>query len=107
MSQTESGYYRKEKWYNKNVFPLVPVITVSKANEYNTSGFTFRWLFFTVWTLDCFSFEFSVVATTHCGIGLIGIIPFLRWVIAIPCPVRLGILIDRKLGRRRRYQNGL
>ena len=107
MSQTASGYSRKEKWYNKNVFPLVPVITIRKANEHNTSSFTFRWLFFTIWTLDSFSFELSVVATTHWGIGFIGILPYIRWVVAIPCPERLGILIDRKLGRRCRSLNGL
>lgn len=100
MSQTVSGYYQKEKWYNKNVFPLVPVIKVKKANEHNTSGFTFRWLFFTIWSLDSFSFELAFVASTHWGIGLIGLLPYIRWVVTIPCPKRLGILIDQKLNRR-------
>ena len=99
MSQTASGYYRKQKWYNRNVFPLVPIITVKKADEHNTSEFTFRWLVFTIWTLDSFGFEFSLVATTHWGIGFIGILPYLRWVVAIPCPERLSILIYRKLNR--------
>lgn len=107
MSQTASGYYRKEKWYNKNIFPLVPVITAKKANEYNTSSFTFRWLFFTIWTLDSFSFELSVVATTHWGVGLIGILPYLRWVITIPCTERLGMFINKKLDRKRRNSNGI
>ena len=107
MSQTASGYYRKEKWYNKNVFPLVPVVTVRKANEHNTSGFTFRWLFFTIWTLNSFEFELAFVVTTHWGIGFIGILPYIRWVVAIPCPERLSILIDRKLNRRPRSLNGL
>ena len=60
MSQTASGYYRKEKWYNRNIFPLVPVITIKKADEHNTNGFTFRWLFFTFWSLDAFQFELSL-----------------------------------------------
>lgn len=107
MSQTAAGYYRKEKWYNRNVFPLVPVITIKKADEHNTSAFTFRWLFFTIWTLDSFSFELSIVASTHWGIGFIGILPYLRWVVAIPCPERLGILIDRKLSRKCQSLNGL
>ena len=107
MSQTTSGYYRKEKWYNRNVFPLVPVITVRKANKHNTSSFTFRWLFFTIWTLDSFSFELAFVASTHWGIGLIGILPYVRWVVAIPCPERLGILIDHKLNRRPHFENDL
>ena len=77
----------------------MPIITVKKADEHNTSGFTFRWLVFTIWTLDSFGFEFSLVATTHWGIGFIGILPYFRWVVAIPCPERLSILIDRKLNR--------
>lgn len=105
MSQTASGNYRKEKWYNRNIFPLVPLITIKKSDDNNTSGFTFRWMVFTFWSLDSFSFELSIVATTHWGIGIIGILPYLRWVIAIPCPERLGIFIDRKLGRKPRSQN--
>ena len=100
MSQTASGTYRREKWYNRNVFPLIPVINIKKANEHNTSGFTFRWLFFTFWSLNSFEFEFAFVASTHWGIGFIGILPYLRWVVAIPCPERLGIWIDQKLGRQ-------
>lgn len=100
MSHTSAGYYRKEKWYNRNVFPLIPVIQVRKANKYNTSNFTFRWLFFTGWSLDRFGFEISVVADTHWGIGVIGILPYLRWVVTIPCPEKLGIIIDRNLGRK-------
>lgn len=103
MSQTASGYYRKEKWYNKNVFPLIPVITTRKADKHNTSRFTFRWLFFTIWTLDSFSFELAIVATTHWGIGLIGILPYLRWVVTIPCPESLGIWFDRKFNRKPSY----
>lgn len=101
MPQTRLSCYRKEKWYNKNIFPLVPIITLRKANEHNTSSFTFRWLFFTAWTLDSFSFELSLVATTHWGIGFIGIFPYLRWVVAIPCPDILGSFIDKKLNRGR------
>jgi len=100
MSKTASGSYREQKWYNKNVFPLIPVIEIRKPNKHNTSSFSFRWLIFTFWTLDSFSFELSIVATSHWGIGVIGILPYLRWVVAIPCPERLGIVIDRLLGRK-------
>ena len=100
MSHTSSGYYRKEKWYNKNIFPLIPVIQIKKADQHNTSSFSFRWLFFTIWTLDSFQFEFTIVANTHWGVGVIGLLPYLRWVITIPCPEKLGIWIDRKLSRK-------
>lgn len=100
MSQTASGTYRKQRWYNKNVFPLIPLLEVKKANEHNTSGFTFRWLFITVWTLDSVQFELALNADTHWGIGLKGLLPFLRWVIAIPCPERTGIWINKHFSRR-------
>ena len=100
MSQTASGTMRKEKWYNKNVFPLVPVIETRKANEHNTSSFSFRWLIFTFWTLDSFSFEFSIVATEHWGIGFVGVLPYLRWVVAVPCPEWLGIKLSKLLSRK-------
>ena len=100
MSQAASGYHRKEKWYNKNVFPLVPVITVRESNEHNTSNFTFRWLFFTFWSLDAFQFELAFNISTHWGIGITFLLPYLRGCIGIPCPERLGIFIDRKLHRR-------
>jgi hypothetical protein len=106
MSHTASGHYRKQKWYNKNVFPLIPVIDIKKSNEHNTSGFSFRWLIFTFWSLDSFAFEVAFVSTTHWGIGFNGIFPYLRWVIAIPCPEKLGIWIDRKLGRRTQEDTG-
>ncbi len=99
MTQTASGEYRKEKWYNRNIFPLVPVVNIRKEDKYNTSGFTFRWLIFTFWSLDQFTFEVSFNISTHWGIGVSGILPYLRWVIAIPCPERFGIWIDRKLSR--------
>ena len=91
VSQTASGRFRNEKWYSKNVFPLIPILELKKANEHNTSGFTFRWLFITLWTLDNVQFEFAFVADTHWGIGFVGLLPFLRWVIAIPCPEKVGI----------------
>lgn len=100
MSHTASGYYRKEKWYNKNIFPLIPVITIKKSNEHNTSSFTFRWLFFTIWTLDSFHFEISLVADTHWGIGIIGILPYLRWAVTIPCPEKLGMWFSKNLNRK-------
>lgn len=96
----ESGYYKKEKWYNKNIFPLVPNITIKNEDEHNTSGFTFRWLFFRFWSLDNFQFELSLNIDTHWGIGITFLLPYLRGVISIPCPERFGIWIDTKLRRK-------
>ena len=105
MCQSASGVYRKQKWYNKNIFSLIPLLEIKKANEHNTSEFTFRWLFFTVWTIDCPSFEIAIVADTHWGIGMIGLFPYFRWCISIPCPEKIGTWIDRRFSRARRFYN--
>ncbi|HAH55793.1 MAG TPA: hypothetical protein DCM02_11085 [Flavobacterium sp.] len=100
MSQTASGHYRVQKWYNKQIFPLIPVIDIKKENENNTSGFSFRWLFFTFWSLDSFQFELSFNIDTHWGIGFTFLLPYLRGVIAIPCPEKLGFWFDRTFSRK-------
>ncbi|MCG8838598.1 hypothetical protein G1K37_09545 [Tenacibaculum dicentrarchi] len=100
MSHTLSGTYRAQKWYNSNIFPLIPVLSLKKANEHNTGGFTFRWLFITLWTLDSVQFEFAITADNHWGLGFKGLLPYLRWVVAIPCPEKLGIWIDKHFSRR-------
>ena len=100
MSVTASGTNRNQKWYNQSIFPLIPVITTKKADEHNTSGFSFKWLVFTFWSLDSFKFELSFHIDTHWGVGVAFILPYLRGVIAIPCPIKLVIWIDRKTGRK-------
>jgi len=100
MEEAKSSYPIKEKWYNKWIFPLMPIIKIRKSDEYNTSGFTFKWLFFSFWSLDCFAFEFSINIDTHWGIAITFILPYLRGVIGIPLPIKLSIMIDRKLNRR-------
>jgi hypothetical protein len=107
QTQSALGTYRKQKWYNKNIFSLIPLLEIKKANEHNTSGFSFRWLIFTFWSLDAFQFELSFNIDTHWGIGITFLLPYLRGVIAIPCPEILGIFIDRKLRRKVRAQNAL
>ena len=104
MEQVVSNY-KPRKWYNKHIFPLIPTMEVEKANDHNTSRFTFKWLIFTIWTIDSPSFELAIVADTHWGVGIIGLLPFFRWVIAIPCPEKVGMWIDRHFSRARRFYN--
>jgi hypothetical protein len=98
--QYQSGKHHSKKWYKRNIFPLVPIIEYRKADQYNTSNFCFRWLFFTVWTLDSFSFELSVVFTSHWGLGFIGIFPYIRWCVSIPCPSKLALWSSKHLNRK-------
>lgn len=100
MEQTSTAHnYKIRKWYNSYCFPLIPQFSIKDSDKYNTSGFTFQWLIFKFWSLDSFQFELALVASTHWGIGFNGMLPYLRWVISIPCPEKLGIWIDKKLGR--------
>lgn len=99
MAYYTCGMQREQKWYNRNIFPLVPVLEIRKADEHNTSNFTFRWMFLTLWTLDVPSIEVAVVADTHWGFGVIGILPYLRWVFTIPCPEKVSMRIHKNLSR--------
>ena len=105
MSESVVGTQKKQNWYNKHNFSLIPVLEIKNADEHNTKNFTFRWLFFKFWTLDHFDFEISFVVSTHWGVGFIGILPYLRWVITIPCPNKIGVWIDRKLSRSKDLYN--
>lgn len=101
MAHYSSGMQRKEKWYNKNIFPLVPVLEIKSRDGEQKKGFVFRWMFLTVWDLDFPSFEVSVVADTHWGLGIIGILPYLRWVFTIPCPEKVSTWVYRNLNRNK------
>jgi hypothetical protein len=100
MEQCASNYQQKQKWYNRHIFPLVPVISTKKRDEHNTKGFSFKWLIFSFWSLDHFSFEVSVNIDTHWGVGFAFILPYLRGVVAIPCPQKLDSWIDKNLRRK-------
>lgn len=91
---------KQRKWYNDYTFPLFPQLRIYKANEHNTSGFFFHWLFFKFWSLDSFQFEIAFNIDDHWGIGFSGLLPYLRWVIAIPCPPSLQYWIQRNLWRK-------
>lgn len=92
--------HKKDTWYRNRNFPLLPIITTKKGDEHNTSSFSFFWLFFTVWTLDIVYFEIGMVASSHWGFGVIGILPYLRWAITIPLPTIMSDAIDKYTRRK-------
>ena len=89
----------KQKWYKNGEFPLIPIFEIKKGNEYNTNGFSFAWLFLKIWTLDGFDFELSFGISTHWGIGITALVPYLRIILCIPCPMFLEILVQKYLWR--------
>jgi hypothetical protein len=91
---------RKDKWYNLERFPLVPKLSKDAATEYSTSGFSFRWLFFKIWSRDAFDFEIAfTIDPTHWGIGFTALLPYLRVVVCVPFPVKIGIWFQRNTWR--------
>lgn len=105
MSLLSCDTRTKSKWYNAYVFPLVPIVDTRKADKYNASKFSFRWLFFTMWTLESFAFELSFVADTHWGIGVIGIVPYCRWALTIPCTNSVERFVGETLSRTPKIKN--
>ncbi len=94
-------------WYNNPRFSLVPRIRFKCSEKPKgnwdsgiTSRFHFDWLFLHIWTLDIPGFEIGFVADTHWGIGIVGILPYLRWTICIPCPEKWTSWIYRNLQRK-------
>lgn len=100
MTSAVASTHKKRKWYNDYQFPLVPVLEIREANEHNTRSLSFSWLFIKLWTLDTPTFEVSLVAGSHWGIGIAAIIPYLRIILCIPCPRRVDEFIYRYLSRK-------
>jgi hypothetical protein len=93
-------YSQNRKWYKNPTFSLLPLLVIKTADEHNTGGFSFDWLFLRVWTLDAVGFELAVVADSHWGVGINGILPYLRWVCCVPCPERLGMWLQANTWRK-------
>lgn len=85
------------KWYRDHRFSLLPTLEirqpVAPRNEWDSGtpkGFSFKWLFIRMWSLKSAYLELSLVADTHWGIGIIGILPYLRWTLCVPMPPAIG-----------------
>lgn len=100
ISEVEKTYSVRRRWYNSHTFPLVPTLEIRKASQYNVPSFSFKWLVFSLWSLNSVSLELQVVIDTHWGVGVIGILPYLRWVCCIPCPMKLQMWVQRNLWRK-------
>ena len=90
----------KNKWYNNYKFPLYPKLELIPADKYNTSGFSFNWLFMKIWSLDSFEFEIGFTISEHWGVGIIMIIPYLRIICCIPLPYNWAKILTRKSQRQ-------
>lgn len=88
------------RWYNSYEFPLIPQFTYRKGDKWNTDDYSFHWLGIRLWTLDSFDFDLSVGISCHWGIYVSGVLPYLRWVFAIPLPYKWCNFIQANLWRK-------
>ncbi|OIN55870.1 hypothetical protein [Arsenicibacter rosenii] len=105
MTTNATKEYKPLRWYNHQAFPLVPQLEFKPEDKHNTAGFSFSWLFFRIWTLDSFGFELSIICDWQWGLGLIGILPYLRWALTIPIPMKWSIWVQRNLWRKPKSAN--
>lgn len=87
-------------WYRHSQFPLLPNWGYRRADKENTFSWFFNWMFLKLWSLDSFSISIQFHIEAHWGFGFAGIIPYLRWVISIPCPPKLESWVRKKLWRK-------
>lgn len=91
---------KPREWYSMSEFPLLPEISYREGDKWNTSSYSFHWLFIRLWSLDSFDFELSVGIDAHWGIHVCGILPYTRWVIGIPLPYSVQKFVYNKLWRK-------
>lgn len=100
MIDLKTEVEKRNEWYNSSKFSLIPLLRIKKADEWNTSGFTFEWLFIKIWTLDACEFEITFTISGHWGLGFTILFPYLRFVFCIPFPWKLEMWMQRHLWRK-------
>lgn len=99
QNETYSKWF-SDKWYNHNKFSLIPVLHLIKADLHSTSRFNFRWLFLEMWSRDSFDFELAFVISTHWGIGITMLLPYLRIKFTVPCTEKIDMFVSKYLDRK-------
>lgn len=97
--ENQSEYKWGKKWYNHFKFPLIPIFQKRKADTHNSKWFSFDWLFLRLWSRDSFDFEIALTISSHWGIGVTMLLPYLRLVFCLPCPDKLSMWIYKKTSR--------
>lgn len=49
-------YYPLHKWWCNDYCPVVPRFKYQPGDEYNANNWSFHWLFFSIWSMEHFSF---------------------------------------------------
>lgn len=74
------------KWFQHPSFPLVPQFGYRIGDEWNANNWSFCWLWFRLWSLEHFSFEFAIELEST-GLNIKCILGWLRIVVrVVPLP---------------------
>ncbi len=84
--------------YNSTLY-LGGILRTTEGNKYNAPSFSINLGILKIWSLTHCSFEMGIVCDTHWGIGAIGIFPYLRWVLTMPCPQKFSMWFGEKTKR--------
>ncbi len=79
---------QNQKWYQHEIFPLIPIFRIRKADSNFKEGFYIKWMLLELWSVDEVSFKISFVISDRWGIGFNGLLPFLRWSISFPIKIK-------------------
>ena len=99
MSVYDNYLKVRDKWYNNQICPIVPMFWILKEDRCNTSGFYFKWLVFSIKSRDCFDFEIIITCSFTSGMGLNLMLLYLDIEICIPPPERLREWVKNNLWR--------
>jgi hypothetical protein len=69
---------RQRTWYHWHRFPLLPIVDIRVASEWNTARLSFSWLMLRFWTIDSFGLSLEVHFKDE-GFYLAGSLPYVRW----------------------------
>jgi hypothetical protein len=101
MNEQQVAEHAKDfpnKWYRHWAFPLLPHIRVRQADQWNTKGIHFTWLFFRFWTLDAPNIGIDAEIDTH-HIGAYIRLPYCKMGVGLHVPYRIAGWLQRKTWR--------
>lgn len=83
MSSQDVASYIPDPWYRWWRFPIFPHLRTRKADEQNTSSFSFHWLIFRVWSMDSVEIKVEIALDDQRFVAR-AMVPYLIFGIFVP-----------------------
>jgi hypothetical protein len=92
MNEQQPKQYREKDWWEyyplhkiwcNDICPLFPRFYYYKGDELNANRWCLHWLFFTIWTMESFSFGIDAEISPSGGVWAGLILPYLRITVGI------------------------